>query len=415
MKIIPFPSASGKAIDEAWHAELEAALRGEGNDPAADSWRELRNEVRALAPPMDPDFERRLSEQIAERSRRPQRVLSAPELPRADAKTMPAPAATLTSPAHAGQATSGSTGVLGRLRKRRLAWVGILAPIGVATAAVILITGPVGHHTNGLSEAVPSSVAREAPPRAAFSTAGGPGVARGDEQASGASVTAPGRIQQFAASVSLTAAPSDVQSTADRVARLIVSDGGFVQSSHVQTQQHGSSEADLVLKLPSAKLSAALASLGELAPVRAESQSSQDITDSYNAARRGLTDAIAERQALLRVLARATTQGQIDSLREQLSQVRGAITHARDSLRALSRRASTAELEVTVVGEHQSESKGLTLKRGVNDAKQVLTAAAVVLLIVVAVLVPLGLVLAVLTGVRRAWRGHLREGALDER
>ncbi len=36
-----------------------------GQGPPADSWRELRDDVRALAPPMDPDFERQLSERIA--------------------------------------------------------------------------------------------------------------------------------------------------------------------------------------------------------------------------------------------------------------------------------------------------------------------------------------------------------------
>ena len=58
--------------------------------------------------------------------------------------------------------------------------------------------------------------------------------------------------------------------------------------------------------------------------VRAQSQSLQDITDTYNAARQRLTDAIAERQALIRALAGATTEGQIASLRERLSQARGA-------------------------------------------------------------------------------------------
>ena len=104
----------------------------------------------------------------------------------------------------------------------------------------------------------------------------------------------------------------------------------------------------MTLNLPSAKLSAALASLGQLAPVRAESQSLQDITSSYDAARQRLADATAERQALLRALSKATTEGQIDSLRERLSQTRGAIARAHSALQAVSQHASTAEVEVTV-------------------------------------------------------------------
>ncbi len=82
--------------------------------------------------------------------------------------------------------------------------------------------------------------------------------------------------------------PNDVQETADRVSPLAVSDGGFVQSSRVQTQQTGTSEANLMLSIPSAKLSGALASLGQLRPVRAESQPLQDITNTYDAARQRL-------------------------------------------------------------------------------------------------------------------------------
>jgi vacuolar-type H+-ATPase subunit H len=220
-------------------------------------------------------------------------------------------------------------------------------------------------------------------------------------------------VQQLAASVSLAPTPSDVQATADRVARLAVSDGGFVESSHVQVQRGGASEANLSLRLPSAKLTAALASLGQLAPVRAESQSLQDITDAYDAARRRLADATTERQALLRALAQAVTQGQIDSLRERLSQARSAIAQARSSLQAVSRRAKTAEVEVTVVGDARAANEGLTLSRGVHDAGAVLTVTLDVLLVLVAILVPAALVLAGLATALRAWRRYHRERALD--
>ena len=147
--------------------------------------------------------------------------------------------------------------------------------------------------------------------------------------------------------------------------------------------------------------------------MRAESQSLQDITDAYDAARRRLADATAERQALLRALSRAVTQGQIDSLRERLSQARSAIAQARSSLQAVSRRASTAEVEVTVVGNGHASSEGLTLTRGLHDAEGVLTVTLDVLLVLVATLVPLALVLAGLVTGLRAWRRYHRERALD--
>jgi hypothetical protein len=220
-------------------------------------------------------------------------------------------------------------------------------------------------------------------------------------------------VQQLGASVSLAPAASEVQGVADRVSRLASSVGGFVQSSHVQVQQGATSEATLTLKLPSAKLTAALASLAQLAPVRSQSQSLQDITDASVAARRRLADANAERQALLRALAQASTQGQIESLRERLAQAGRAIAGARSALQSISSRASTAEVEVNVIGDAHPASEGLTLKRGLHDAGHVLVVALTVLLIAAAVLVPLALTVLAFVGSRRAWIRSRRERVLD--
>jgi vacuolar-type H+-ATPase subunit H len=147
--------------------------------------------------------------------------------------------------------------------------------------------------------------------------------------------------------------------------------------------------------------------------VHAENQSLQDITDSYNAARQRLNDATAERVALLRALAKASTEGQIDSLRERLSQNRGAITRAKSAFQTVSQQASTAEVEVTVLGDKSASSEGLTLQRGLHDAGRVLTVTLIVLLIAAAVLVPLVLLIAALATVRRAWGSYRRERILD--
>jgi hypothetical protein len=147
--------------------------------------------------------------------------------------------------------------------------------------------------------------------------------------------------------------------------------------------------------------------------VRAENQSLQDITNTYNAASQRLTDATAEQRALLRALSRATIEGQIDSLRARLAQAGGAIARARSALQAVSQQASTAEVEVTVLGDKSAGSEGLTLHRGLHDAGRVLTVTLIVLLIAIAVLVPLALLIAALTSARRAWRSYRRERILD--
>jgi hypothetical protein len=396
MRIIPFPG-NGHAVSEpALQAEVEAALSGESEGAVADSWRELRGDVRALAPPMAPEFEQRLKAELEER------------MARRRARTVAPP---------------------GRLRALAGSRAAVAVGMAVAVVAAVVIAGapwrpgapPVAPRANAARAAGTSaasggvsSAATARSAKAAISpTVAESAPATGTTQTPAGASSAAGRVQQLAASITLGTTPENVQAAADGVARVTQRDEGFVQSSHVQVQQQGASEATLTLRLPSSRLGAALASIGRLAPVRAQSQSLQDITDSYNAARQRLTDAIAERQALLHALSGASTEGQIASLRERLSQARGAIDRARSALQAVSQRASTAEVEVTVLGDARPQSGGLTLDRGLHDAGRVLLSALVVLMIGAAILVPLALAIAALVAGRRAWRRFQRERVLD--
>jgi hypothetical protein len=426
MRIVPFPCPGETDPDGTWTDELEAALNGERAGPVAESWRELREDVRALAPPIAPEFERELRERIAERGAAGRSTEPAP--PELGEQSTTAPTArpgTPTDPTHADPSPPRSHRRPGRSRlPGRLGAVAMAATTGAVVVALVIAgpwrgatphTGPATIAPRALSSSgAASPVIRKNQAELAGPgrpVAAAPAIAASTNGSGAAS--SPGRAQQLAASISLAATPSHVQETADLVSRLAVRVGGFVQGSHVQVQQGGASEANLTLRLPSAKLSAALASIGQLAPVRAESQSLQDITDAFAAARQRLLDATAERQALLRALAGATSQGQIDSLRERLSQSRNAIGEARAGLQAVSQRASTAEVEVTVVGDTRGASEGLTLHRGLHDAGRVLVVAAAVLLIAAAILLPLALLLIALVTGRRAWRRYQRERALD--
>jgi hypothetical protein len=393
MRIVPFPPAhDDEGTDQAWLAALESALDGAAPGSAAESWRELRADVRALAPAMSEGFERELKERILERGTPPRRLKL--RLPRPGRPAIGAIAAAFTVAAVA---------------------LVIVAPWRVAHGpeAIPAPSEPTaGAHADAAEAVVraPSSSATKAAAKADEEATQSVSAAA-TPSASGPS-SAPGRVQELGASVTLAVTPASVQETADRVSRLVVHDGGFVQSSHVQVQQGHDGEASLMLKLPSEKLSAALGSLEQIAPVRDESQSLQDITNSYDAARQRLTDADAERQALLHALSRASTEGQIDSLRERLAQSRGALTSAHSALEAVSRRASTAEVEVSILGDAHARGEGLTLHRGLHDAGRVFTVVLVVLLIAAAVLIPLALVLLALLGTRRVWRRHQREQAL---
>ncbi len=392
MRVIPFPGRDGVRLG----AEIDAALNGELPGAQASALRELGEDVRALSPGPDAEFERELQARLAEwaRARREPR---------------------------------GS-----RLRRRiasspgrSLALGGVGAALASLVLALVLVGGAQNRDTAGTTFPPKSSIAA---PQAAVGSepaAGGPpgkraiehaaklpGVSGAAEAASSAAAEpAPGREQQLGASVTLATSSEGVQEAADAVSRLGTSYGGYVASSQVQVRKGGSSEAQLVLSLPSAKLSQAIAALGRIAPERAVNQESQDITSSYEAARRRLGDDEAVRRALLRALAAASTQGEIESLRARLAGNRAALAGDREAVKAVSRRASTSQLEVTIAGA--SSGHALTLGRGLHDAGDVLAAAGAVVLIALAVLLPLGLLAFAGAAVSRAWRRRRREAALE--
>ena len=359
--------------------ELEAALNGELSGASADSWRMLREDVRSLSSPIDPDFQARLRERFAG----------------------------TTATKEVSRETPRRRFTWANLRDPRLAG-GLVTALAVIVAAVV-IAGPFSHKGH-------PEIAR---PLATQGTSGsvaasGGAVSKFDEVApapSSSPAGASGRVQELGASITLASTPSQVQLVADGVSKLAVSNGGFTQSSHVEVAGKAS-EATLQLSVPSAKLTTILTALGRLAPVSAESQSLQDITGVHAAAERRLADVAAERAALLRALAHASTQGEIESLRRRLSLVGGAIAIAQTALAGLSRRASNSSIEVTVLADGHTASEGLTLHRGLHDAGRVLTVTLICLLIGLAGLVPALLILAVSVAVFRRGRRAMRERAL---
>lgn len=409
MKIVPFPRR-GEEADDALLAELEAALSGESTGAEAESWRELRADVRALAPPMSAELERELWARIEARS--------APERERAPMRQRPRLSPRVMLASLGAWLASG-------LRARLLAASGIVVAATIVTVAIL---APWQGERIGSRMFTPDS-SSEVARRDELGPAGGPVVVQAHKHSSSAAAAAPvkaaaegeataasaasgARVQQHSASITLGPKPEAVQSVADAIAQLAARDGGFVQSSNVHVQDHAG-EANLTLSLPSARLSAALASLDRLAPMRSESQSLQDITDEYNGARTKLADAVAERQALLRALAKASTQGEIESLRARLALAAGAITSARNEYAAVSKRGNNSTVEVAVLGDAHASSSESTLSKALHDAGDVLKVVLAGAIVALAVLMPLVILLALLALGWRATRRRLRERVLS--
>jgi Domain of unknown function (DUF4349) len=378
MKIVPFP-AGGDATDAAVIAELEAALAG-ADGPGSEAWRELREDVRMLAPPIDPGFERTLDGR-----------LSATESAGEEGSQRPVTRARL-------RLRSWWTGHTVGPRMLATGGAGLLLALLIA----IVVVGPLKAGTDRefaakssshpASQTFPESSRLTKPdeqgPAAESSAAAPPTVAAGPSLPAGSS---PGRVEQLAASLTLGTSAGEVQQLSDGIGRVATGEGGYVANSQVQVESGGASGATLTLSVPSTRLGRTLSALGHLGSVRAETQSQQDITDAYGAAKRALGDAVAERAALLRALGVATTQSEIESLHRRLALSGAAIERARTAFGRISREASNSTVEVTVVGDAHAGS-GLTLHSGLDDAGRVLTVALVVLLIALAALVPIALV-----------------------
>ncbi len=401
MRVIPFAPPRMSDAEARALAEIEAALDGDGTGTEADYWRELRADVRSLSEPADPVFADALRQRV--------------RAPREPARS------------RRGLAAAGA-----HRRGVALAFASSLAAVLVAVFAFGLTSSPSPNAPRPdaagpariVEEAGPRPKVKglavapgvEAPHRSRPSKAAAEVVAGGSASSGAAGVEEPtgetrGRLQHLGASISLGGGSEGVQRVADRVGRATVANGGFVESSRVQTQQGSAGEAFLTVVLPSAKLQATLSQLERIAPVRAETQSLQDITAEYHAAVSRLNAARAERSALLRALASATTPAAIESLHARLAGAAHQISAAEHQQASVSHQASQAQVEVMVLGEAHHAGGG-TLGRGLRDAGNVLTVSLAVLVVAAAVLLPLALLLLAFVLGGRLWRRQRRERVL---
>ncbi|MGH2929031.1 MAG: DUF4349 domain-containing protein [Solirubrobacteraceae bacterium] len=221
------------------------------------------------------------------------------------------------------------------------------------------------------------------------------------------------------AQLQLSAAPGRIDDVAQQVFDVVGSEDGIVDRSSVTATGTPAGGADFQLRVPSQNLADTLNLLSRMhgANVVSRTDSTQDITGQVGGAGHRLAEARALRRALLRQLAAATTTEQIDSLKIQLRDADAAISSALSQLHGLKRQVAYSRISVSIQAVtpppvHHS-SGGFTIGRGAHDAKRVLVVVAGVALIALAVLVPVGLVAALLAWLGMALRRRRREQALD--
>jgi hypothetical protein len=369
--------------------ELEAALAAE---PAADPELALLvADVRAVRPEPDPTFLAGLDARVHA------------GFPREQDATAPA-----REPWHV------------RIRRPQV----LLPSLGGALAAVLvalLVAGGSNKASDNGSSSSSSSAGAPAIESQSDSGAGSSSATSAAPAAKAApaapadsGATAPRRVER-AVQLTLTPAPDAVQDVADGVVRETQAAGGFVAQSSVSTTDGGGS-AQFTLRIPTSRLDDAVARLSKLAHVGSLTQDARDITSSFTSAAQRLSDARAERRALLQALGRASTDRQVAALKARLRDNRTQISGRTAELASVARRANFATVQVSVEGTGKPKQGGgaWTPRDALHDAGRVLEIAGGVALVAAAVLAPLALLAALAATLARGARRRRREAALDQ-
>jgi uncharacterized protein DUF4349 len=370
-------------------AAIDATLDGDPVDPEHAELAELALILRAERPVAAPAVRGTIDERVAQRLERPARRR--------------------------------------RLRPAR-GWLAapVAALAAVALVMVIVSGGGGGTPSHGVTSEAATSASASAGSAASgaassSSSTPSPATRAPDSTSSAPSPSPSGRRQVVqSAQLSLSTAPRRIDDVAQQVFDVVDAEKGIVVSSHVTSTGGPDGGAQFQLSVPVANLQATVSQLSQLhgAHVVSRSDDTTDITGQVGGAGRRLAEARALRRSLLRQLAAATTSQATASLRAQLRDVDAAIGRAAASLTGLHRSVADSSLTVTIQADsvpigHPAHGGGFTLHRAVHDAGRVLVVVAGVGLIALAVLVPLGVVVASLVWAGLALRRRRREAMLD--
>jgi hypothetical protein len=201
------------------------------------------------------------------------------------------------------------------------------------------------------------------------------------------------RLVQRDSSLTLASPPARMQGVANQVIATTEQQGGVVESSNVEIQGR-SSYASFALQVPSGHLGRLIAALSALASVRALTQNTHDISDGYNQEAALLADRVAERAALLKQLAAATTAAQTASIQQKLSAIEHRISIEHRTIDTLLGEGHNATLQVNLVaGASPRHSKAVAgpLSRAFHDALHALEEILAIALIALAIILPFAL------------------------
>jgi hypothetical protein len=316
--------------------------------------------------------------------------------------------------------------------RRRVWWGAGSALAGVAAVVLVLVAvhlGSGGHSGPGVT----AGASRVSSNSFASSSAAAAAAASGSGSGSGADVpsakvpahppappTGRGRDLTQSAQLTLRARAGRIDGVAQQVFDVVGLERGTVQGSHVLDRARGTGSARFTLQVPSGRLQATLTRLSSLhgATVTSRADASADITGAVNTTAGRLAAAHALRRSLLAQLAAADTATLAGRLQASLRRNESVIVADETSLARLHVKVTDSTIDVVVTApavaaRRPRRSTGdFSIHRGLHDAGRVLVVTAGVALIVLAVLIPLGVLVAIAAWAWALTLRRRRNGAL---
>jgi len=333
----------------------------------------------------------------------------------------------------------------------------LLAPVGAAAVAAIIVATALVVTSEGGPDAVAPTALSTSPPTGKRGTArlAGPGqtaggrVQQGKQYGSGSgssrtqfsepvpttgagdasAVTeelapttgvgpyathAPHRDVERSAAIVLVTDPSDVRGAAAKVFEAVHAYHGIVLRSSVRDGRAGQAGATFDLLVPSGRLGDAMAAFSDIAGVRSRRESTLDVTAQTIGLGERLRDARGRVESLLGEVSGAETEAEREAAEAKLHSAQRQASALRARLASLQRRTHLSSVSLRIeTGSATSESNGWGLGDALEDAGNILTVAAGVGLVGLAILVPPILIGLLAWLAHRGWVRRRRERALD--
>jgi hypothetical protein len=154
---------------------------------------------------------------------------------------------------------------------------------------------------------------------------------------------------QRSAHMSLTVPNGQFDSSLDHVIGLVEGNGGYISGSQAQADQgQPLRSGQVTFQVPSDKFEGVVAGLRRLGTAQDISITGNDVSQQYVDLQARLRNAQAQRDAMLALLQRATSVGDIIQVQTQLGQITGQIEQIEGQVQYLDHSTSYATVAVTI-------------------------------------------------------------------